>query len=205
MRSWPAARGYVATPSPEALDAVAALLRAAPERTLDVARALRAPGRALDSTVAGMSMWPVIGPGARIRIDLCERARYEAGEVVAFVSHGQVVVHRVAHRGRAGAARGYVIARGDATLVPDPPVDVRRILGPVTGVWSDERWVAPGPRARRSWRARAVCATLLAVAVGGLYASPRATASLLSTLHRAAGPAWAALARLRRRRAPGSA
>ena len=107
-------------PSPEIADTIGRLLRTDPARTLALAQSLRAPERFFESTVAGMSMGPALGPGARIRIGLIDRDRYEPGEVVAYLAGSQVVVHRVAHRGRAAAARGYLITRGDAALVPDP-------------------------------------------------------------------------------------
>jgi hypothetical protein len=143
----------MATPPPEIFDAIGRLLRADPARTLAVAQSLRAPGRSFESTVTGMSMGPGLGPGSRIRVALVHRAVYEAGEVVAYLAGDQVIVHRVVHRGRAAAARGYLITRGDATLVPDPPVDHARILGPVTGVWRVGGWMPPtahrtGRRAR---------------------------------------------------------
>jgi hypothetical protein len=184
------------------VDAIGRLLRADPARTLAVARSLRAPDRSLESTVMGMSMEPGLGPGSRIRIALIPQDRHEAGEVVAYVADGQVVVHRVAHRGRAAAARGYLITRGDATLVPDPPVDHGRILGTVTGVWRAARWMPPNGPPRRSLRARLARALSLAVAIGALYVSPRAAASALTALHRTAGALRAALARGGSRRAP---
>jgi hypothetical protein len=192
----------VATPSPEIAEAIGRLLRADPARTLAVAQSLRGPGRSVESTVTGMSMGPGLGPGSRIRIALMHRARYEAGEVVAYLAGNQVVVHRVAHRGRAAAASGYVVTRGDATLVPDPPVERGRILGPVTGVWRSGGWVPPAGPPPRSPAAKLARTLSLATAIGALYVSPRVTASALTALHRAAGALRVALARSRRRRSP---
>lgn len=192
----------VATPSPEIVGAIGRMLRADPARTLAVAQSLRAPDRLLESTVTGMSMAPGLGPGSRIRIALIHRDRYDAGEVVAYLSGSEVVVHRVVHRGRAAAARGYLITRGDATLVPDPPVGLGRILGPVTSVLSGGGWMPLCAPPRRSLRARVLRALASAAAKGALYVSPRATASALTTLHRTMGALLAALARARARRAP---
>lgn len=192
------------TPSPEIVDAIGRLLRSDPARTLALAESLRAPGRSVESTVTGASMGPGLGAGSRIRIALIYRARYEVGEVVAYLTGKQVVVHRVAHQGRTGTARGYLVTRGDATLVPDPPVELERVLGPVTGVRRAGGWAplnGPLPRSRRAKVARTLC---LATAVGGLYVSPRLTASALTALHRAAGALRAALAHGGRRGAPTS-
>lgn len=189
-------------PSPDVVDAIGRLLRGDPGRTLAVATSLRGPQRVFESTLAGMSMGPGLGPGSRIRIALAHRVRYDCGEIVAYLAGGQVVVHRVVHRGR-GAAGGYLITLGDATLVPDPPVVHSRILGPVTGVWRDGGWMPPSGPLRRSLRARVARALSLAAAVGGLYLSPRASAWALAVLHRGAGALRAALAHGGRRQAQG--
>ncbi len=192
----------LATPSPDLVDAIGRMLRADPARTLAVAENLRAPDRWFESTLTGMSMGAGLGPGSRIRVALVHRARYEAGEVVAYQAGNQVIVHRVVHRGRAAAALGHLITRGDATLVPDPPVAHGRILGPVTGVWRAGGWMPLGGPPRRALRARLACALLSAVASGALYLSPRATAHALIALHRSVGALRAALGRSPRRPAP---
>jgi hypothetical protein len=174
-------------PSAELVDAVGGLLRADPARALAVADRLRAPGRTFESTVSGMSMWPVLPPGSRIRVALEPRNRPEVGEIVAFVARGQVVVHRVVHRGSAGAARGHVVTLGDATLVPDPPVPDTAVLGAVTGVRTAGGWApAPGPPHRRL-RARAVRSVTTAAAVFLLRLDAGVAGHFLTALHRAAG------------------
>ena len=57
--------------------------------------------------------------------------------------------------GRGGAARGRLLTRGDAALVPDPPVDERRVLGAVTGVARDGGWVAVNAGPRQGYPVRA--------------------------------------------------
>jgi len=193
----------VAIPSPEIVEAVGGLLRADPARTLAVAESLRAPGRTYESTVTGMSMGPGLPPGSRIRVALVPDASFEVGEVVAFVAGERIVVHRVAYRGRAAAARGHLVTLGDATLVPDPPVATRQVHGAVTGVWRPGGWVPPAGPPRRSLPARAVRALSLALAVGALQVSPRATARVMTGLHRAAAALRTARVGGRERRSPG--
>jgi len=141
-------------------------------------------------------------PMSRIRIALIHRAQYEIGEVVAFLDGHQVIVHRVVHRGRFGAAAGHLLTRGDATLVPDPPVSRERILGPVTEVWVAGDWGPPRAAPRRSLRARVVSSILLGAAIGMMTASPRVTGALLVFLARAARDIRRALNRQIRQRAP---
>jgi hypothetical protein len=174
-------------PSADLVEAVGGLLRADPARALAVADGLRAPGRSFESTVSGMSMWPVLPPRSRIRVALEPCVPPAVGDVVAFVAGGQIVVHRVVHRGSAGAARGHLVTLGDATLVPDPPVHETSLLGAVTGVRAADGWVPPGGPQRRRLRARAVRALTTAVAVALLRLDPRAAARVLSGLHRVAG------------------
>jgi hypothetical protein len=192
----------VAILHPELIDAVGNLLQADPARIVALASSLRAPNRSIESTVQGMSMGRGLPPGSRIRIELIERARYDTGEVIAFLSDGQVIVHRVVHRGRIGMAANHVLTRGDATLVPDPPVEHARILGPVTGVRREARWRDLSGPPRRSLRARVASSLLLIAATGSLYLSPRATAGMLIVLNRAARALRVALARRFRPHAP---
>jgi hypothetical protein len=192
----------VATQGPDLVAAIAQLLRSDPQRTLAVADSLRGSGRRIESTVSGSSMGAGLPPGSRIRIDLVPRPVCEAGEVIAYVAGDQIIVHRVLHRGRAGRARGHLIAFGDAVLVPDPPVQIAYVLGPVTEVWQAERWTPTAGPLPRSTHARLVRALLAALSTAGLYLSPRATARVLLVLHRGAGALrGAAAAALHRRRA----
>jgi len=192
----------VAIQDPELVEVIGKMLRSDPQRRLAVADSLRGSGRWIESTVSGASMGPGLPSGARIRIALVPRTRYDAGEVVAYLAGDQVIVHRVVHCGRAGAARGHLIARGDATLVPDPPVPQAHVLGPVDGVRCAGHWTPPAGPPPRSAHARLVRALLAAVSTAGLYLSPHVTASALVVVHRAAGRLRGAIASaVQRRRA----
>jgi len=185
----------LALQDPEVVAAIGQILRSDPRHTQAVADSLRGPGRCLESTVSGFSMGASLPPGSRIRIALLPTSRHEAGELIAYLFGDHVIVHRVLHCGRAGAARDYLVARGDATLVPDPPIELKQVLGPVTGVWSAGGWVPPeGPSPRRL-PARLLRALLAVLAIAAMYLSPRASAQALIALHRGAA--------LRGRRLPG--
>jgi len=192
----------VAAPSPDLVEAVDALIQADPARLVVLASSLRAPHRLLESTVEGASMGRGLPSKSRIRIALIHRAQYEIGEVVAFLDGNQVIVHRVVHRGRFGAAAGHLLTRGDATLVPDPPVSHERILGPVTEVCVNGRWASPETALRRSLRARTVSSIVLLAATWMMIASPRATGTLLVFLARAARDIRRALNRQFRQQPP---
>lgn len=193
----------MAIQDPEVVAAIGQILRGDPQRTLAVADSLRGPDRCIESTVSGFSMGASLPPGSRIRIALLPTSAHAAGEVIAYLAGDQVIVHRVLHCGRAGAARRHLIARGDATLVPDPPIELGHVLGPVTGVWSAGGWTPPAGPFPRSAHARLLRAVLAALAIAGMYLSPRATAWALIALHRAtAGLRGAWGAALGHRRVP---
>jgi hypothetical protein len=145
-----------------------------------------------------MSMGRALPAGSRIRIQLADRRRYEVGEVVAFLAGKHVVVHRVVRRGPGGAAGDYLLTRGDAALVPDLPVEERRVLGAVTGVARDGGWVAVDACPRQVYPVRAGTWVLLAAAASLLRVSPRAAAAFVTAVHRCAQP----LRRATRTRAP---
>jgi hypothetical protein len=182
------------SPDPELVTAIGAMLRSDPQRALAVADTLRGPGRWIESTVSGWSMGSSLPPGSRIRIALAPHGHHEAGKVIAYLSDDQVIVHRVFHSGRFGAARGRLITCGDTTVVPDPPVEVARVLGPVTGVWRAGQWAPLPDPPRRSARAALARSVLSALAITGLYVSPAATARALGALYRRAGMLRAARA-----------
>lgn len=172
-------------PSAELVAAIGSLIMTDPARIIAVARSLRGPDRSIESTVTGMSMGAGLPPGTRIRIDLVERDRYEVGEIVAYVHGKKVIVHRVVHRGLVGTAAGLVLTRGDAPLVPDPPVPHANILGPVSAMWNDGAWVLPPAQTRvRALPARVVMSLMLGASIAMLYISPRATAVLLTLFYR---------------------
>ena len=106
-------------------------------------------------------------------------------QAVHFKDGKKVIVHRVVHRGLVGMAAGLVLTRGDAPLVPDPPVPHANILGPVSAMWNDGAWVLPPAQTRvRALPARVVMSLMLGASIAMLYISPRATAVLLTLFYR---------------------
>jgi len=111
----------------------------------DRQRVLAAAGRhyagAADSTIEcglrGASMETAIPRGSRIRITFSHRA-HEVRDIVAFMQGERIVVHRIVHR-----TGGQLLTRGDAMLLPDPPIDDRAVLGEVNEVDSGTGWRKP--------------------------------------------------------------
>jgi hypothetical protein len=97
---------------------------------LALAEWAREGGRTIPSTISGRSMLPTLAPDAGIAIDPRDR-EFRRGAIVAVLSGNTVVAHRLIGRGRGRSARDYWITRGDACLVPDPPVSASVVIGRV--------------------------------------------------------------------------
>ena len=61
------------------------------------------------------------------------------------MSGERIVVHRIAYRRRRDRANAVVITRGDAMIVPDPPVAAAEILGYVREFDAGSGWQPVGP------------------------------------------------------------
>jgi hypothetical protein len=122
------------------------------------AAAARRNGCQVECGLRGGSMEPSIPARSRIRITFGE-PRFRTGEVVAFMAGGRVVAHRVAYR--AFARRTWLVTRGDARLLPDPPIEAGCVLGRVTAVDSGTGWRAPGQAAKVPRRERLLAFVLL--------------------------------------------
>ena len=96
--------------------------------------------RTVEARFAGDSMEPTIPSGARLRLSC--GMEVAAGDVVAFVHDGHVLVHRVL-----AIAPPLVLTRGDGLVIPDPPVSCDRVFARVEALQRGDDWTAPaGPR-----------------------------------------------------------
>lgn len=137
-----------------------------PERVKALASLLRSQNRELTSRVAGDSMGATLPAGTEIRIQLARVDQVGPGDVVAFISGRYLVVHRIVARAARGAGRGHWITRGDAQILPDPPVAPDELLGPVlvaTTAGTAETFAAPPPLPRVGWLGRATLAATRAL------------------------------------------
>ena len=188
----------MSSPSPEVVAAIGGLLQADAARVVALAASLRGPGRSVASTVQGGSMGHTLPPGARIRIALTDGERHAVGQVVAFITGNQVVVHRIVYRCDSGRGAGHVLTRGDAGLVPDPPVAFACVLGAV----ALEPDGAVPAASTRSPHAAFASWLLLLLAIGLLrVAGPARTATVLTRIYQAVTRYRAGIARWRRPRA----
>jgi hypothetical protein len=90
-------------------------------------------------------MRPAVPARSILRIGVADGDNCTIGRIVAYMAGDIVMVHRVVYRGRSRRGRGHLILCGDRRVIPDLPVDERRILGPVIAVQKDGVWSRPGP------------------------------------------------------------
>jgi hypothetical protein len=119
-------------------------------------------GQPVESELRGASMGLAIPNGSRIRIVHSEAVTWRNGQVVAFLAGSRVMVHRVMHVGRRGAARRFLITLGDGNWICDPPVALETIAGLVEEFRVDDHWQRVGP-ARVSLIRRSVAFASLAL------------------------------------------
>ncbi len=148
-----------------------------PAELLAVVDLWKRTARTIEARFTGASMEPAIPSGSRLRLRC--GAPVAPGDVAALVHDGHVLVHRVL-----AVAPPLVLARGDARVVPDPPLPLERVFARVDAVEQGDTWTPPA-RHRESAAQRV---TRGACAFG---ASPAWTRVLVAVLRR-----------LRRRREP---
>jgi hypothetical protein len=154
-----------------------------PDRILAVAAQFQKEGRVIQSRVVGPSMGSCLPDGAPILIAPRQREDCEAGTIIAFVGNRKVIVHRVVFCGRRGRARGILVTRGDASRLPDPPIEIGSVLGEVIAVQSEAGWAAPAAGARRPAHDRFVARSLELCIVALCRISPRFARWLVTTVY----------------------
>ncbi len=97
----------------------------------------------LEARVEGRSMGETLPEGSLIRVQPGRDRDFVPGDVVAIAVNEKIVVHRVLR------ASTLLLTRGDAEVLPDPPVPGAWVIGPVIearvegGSWGP---VGPAPR-----------------------------------------------------------
>jgi hypothetical protein len=124
----------------ERLDGLGAFIWQERERIRAAVGRQNTPGgenSTVECRIRGASMEAAIPRGSRIRITF-SRQQHRVGDVVAFMIGERIVVHRIVHR-----ARRYLLTRGDAMLLPDPPIESAAVLGAVDTIDSGSGWRQP--------------------------------------------------------------
>lgn len=121
------------------------------ERSLAAADLVQRSGGEIGSAVRGHSMGETLPPGTRIRIGRETGAGYRVGMVVAFLAGDVLVAHRVVRISRDRRGRDVLLTRGDGSLLCDPPIGSRAIIGEVRAMQDADVWrpVGAAPRAGR--------------------------------------------------------
>jgi hypothetical protein len=83
--------------------------------------------RSFEVTFGGVSMIPTIAPGEPVRL-VCGPAPPGLGTVIAFIYQGRLAVHRLIAQSADGQ---WLVTRGDAHFLPDPPVRSTAVIGVV--------------------------------------------------------------------------
>ncbi|HXG59138.1 MAG TPA: S26 family signal peptidase [Thermoanaerobaculia bacterium] len=130
-------------PATEGLDGV---------RLRAVADLWRREKREVDVAFGGVSMLPTIAPGQRLRLR-CDTGSLQVGDVIAFLRHDRLFVHRIVAIVRGGE---WLLTRGDAHPVPDPPLRRDSVIGRILA-----EPVSPHPRPTRAAAAIARSIALL--------------------------------------------
>lgn len=107
----------------------------APELTAVTALWART-GRTVEARFTGGSMAPAIPDGATVRLECGQPPR--VGDVAAFVWDGHVVLHRLV-----ADAGPLSLLRGDALVVPDPPVAAGLPFARAVAIEREGAWVQP--------------------------------------------------------------
>jgi hypothetical protein len=163
------------------LSAVGSFLYADATRLLAVVAQLRRTHALVEMRLGGASMVPTIDPDTRIQVRLTDR-EVRPGDVIVFMSGDRWVVHRVLYRPRRGRARAYLLSKGDAVRLPDPPVRREQVVGVVTAIWQASSWHALPAPVRRPPLARATALASMVAAAMTLAVSPEAAESVLTYL-----------------------
>jgi hypothetical protein len=130
--------------------------------------------------LVGGSMEHAIPARSLIRIAF-DHEPLHTGEVMAFVRQDRVLAHRIVYRSR--LRRGYIIARGDARILHDPPVRLADVLGRVDAVDGGAGWQPLGAQTRLPRRERGLAFVLLVASAFLLEFRPPLAHRFAHSLH----------------------
>ena len=148
------------------------------EQLRAVANLWKRNAREVTARFSGSSMQPTIPPGVEVIV----RCGAAAGrnDIVAFIQDDRLVVHRVV---TLSEDQGWILTRGDAWAIPDPPITDRAcILGVVIRVRRHDGFVDPEEAPKSPGRRLGLAVCLTALRIGP--AAGRRFIRALTLLHR---------------------
>ncbi len=114
-----------------------------------LAARLGAEGTVFESAIHGNSMAPALPGRARLRVQLVSAEHCQPDDIVFYLCDDGFIVHRLVRRVPRRSS-SYLLTLGDNCLVPDPPVNEKRLLGRVLAVKTETGWRVPGAARSRS-------------------------------------------------------
>lgn len=144
-----------------------------PQEVARFARLLTHRDRVVECVSTGDSMGSTLPPGTRLRFR-CGRVDPRLGDVVVVLAGPTLlIVHRVVARGSGPRARGYLVTRGDSSILCDQPVPADAVLGVVEECRRETGWVPVGAYVPRGVATTLAADILRVVMLGALALSPR--------------------------------
>jgi signal peptidase len=127
----------------------------------DVSTELLRSGQSIRFRAPGRSMYPTIKEDETITVQPVAPSAIKMGDIILYRLEGVVIAHRVVRieRGEDGGSR--FIARGDASGVPDEPVEPAQVLGKVISVERGGRNIGLYSGRAKMLRTAHVCASRL--------------------------------------------
>jgi signal peptidase I len=112
---------------------------------------LRSSGK-LRLQVTGWSMLPSILPGDTLVVESTKKSTVSEGDIVLFGRDRRLFAHRLVAKSD-GPLNSEILTRGDAMPQPDPPVGEHELLGRVSHVVRNGRYIEPSRKPGISQRA----------------------------------------------------
>ena len=88
--------------------------------------------------VTGTSMLPLVQAGDYVRIKKFS-GELRRGDIVVFLTSGVLFTHRILHINRRNSNGTTYMTKGDNSIVPDPPITSRVIIGKVVAIRRNNR------------------------------------------------------------------